>query len=221
MEDNLDAIACLDSNAVKMKNDTMKEYYQQIEELLGSLKNQGLEKVEYKIDEQHVYLLGKNGPVIKCSAGDKVSFKPVKADIDLIKLQKGEYNIDELIDKEKTAEQSLGNHEGHDVVLKKGKFGIYAKWGDTNVSLKSLGNRPIENIRLEDVVSIMKATSEGTRKITNDISIRTSKKGPYIFFKTSSMKKPQFFSLKDCPHDFMNCDLEELKDWIATVHKIN
>ncbi len=221
MEDNLDAIACLDNNAVKMKNDTMKEYYQQIEELLGSLKNQNLEKVEYRIDEQHVYLLGKNGPVIKCSAGDKVSFKPVKADIDLIKLQKGEYNIDELIDKEKTAEHSLGTHEGHDVLLKKGKFGTYAKWGDTNVSLKSLGNRPIENIRLEDVVSIMKATSEGTRKITNDISIRTSKKGPYIFFKTSSMKKPQFFSLKDCPHDFMNCDLEELKDWIATFHKIN
>tara|TARA_Y100000816_G_scaffold30830_1_gene19741 strand:+ start:71986 stop:74307 length:2322 start_codon:yes stop_codon:yes gene_type:complete len=221
MEDNLDAISTMVESSAEIKNSTMREYYEQIEELLESLKQQKVDKIEYKIDDQHVYLIGKNGPVIKCTTSDEsVSFKPVRIDIDVEKLKRGEYKVDEIIDKDKIAEHNLGSHEGHDVVLKKGKFGIYAKWADTNISLKSLGNRPIENIRLEDVIAIMKATSDGTRKISDSLFIRTSAKGPYIFFKTFKMKKPKFFSLKDCPHDFMNCDLEELKQWITDVHGV-
>ena len=220
METKLDKIANATNDVEAMKNRAMTEYYAQIEALLGSLKEQQVDKVEYKIDDHHVYLIGKKGPVIKCTTGDQVSFKSVRPDIDLQKLGRGEYTLDEVVDTDKRVENTLGSHEGHDVVLKTGKFGVYAKWGDTNVSLKSLGNRPTENIRLEDVVSIMKATSEGTRKINNHMSIRTSTKGPYLFFKTSTMKKPKFFSLKDCSLDFMNGDMEELKEWINDVHGV-
>ena len=101
----------------------MRDYYGQIEELLESLKKQKVDKIEYKIDDQHVYLIGKNGPVIKCTTSDEsVSFKPVRIDIDVEKLKRGEYKVDDIIDKDKTVEHNLGNHEGHDVVLKKGKF---------------------------------------------------------------------------------------------------
>ena len=220
MEDKLDAIATTVSNVEHMKNTTMNGYHTQIEVLLSSLKEQKVEKVEFTIDDTHKYIIGKNGPVIKCTVGDNVSFKPVRTDIDMSKLEQGKYTINDVVDTDKIMDHCLGNHEGHDIVLKKGKFGIYAKWGDKNISLKSLGNRPIENIRLDDVVSIMKETNEGTRKISDTLSIRTSAKGPYIFFKTAKMKKPQFFSLKSCPHDFMNCELEELRDWISEIHKV-
>ena len=220
MEARLDDIANSISEAETMKNTTMKEYYVQIEGLLGSLQKQEVSKVEYKIDDHHVYLIGKNGPVIKCTAEDNVSFKSVISDVDVHRLERGDYTLEELEDTEKSIEDHLGEYQGHGIVLKKGKYGVYAKWGNNNVSLKSLGNRPIENIRLEDIVSIIRATSEGTRKINDHLSIRTSKKGPYIFFKTPKMKKPGFFSLQDCSLDFMNCNLEDLKTWICDVHQI-
>ena len=219
MEDNLDKIA---ERAMEGPWTTMiKEYHTEIVKLLDELKKKKPEKVEYKIDETHCYIIGKNGPVIKCNAGEKVSFKPVKKNLDIRKLQNGDYTLEEIEDKSVKDEYNLGVHEEHDVILKKGRFGIYAQWGSTNVSLKSLGNRPIENIQLEEVKALIEQTINGTREINENMSIRTSKRGQYVFFKTSTMKKPKFLSLKDCTLDFMKCELEEIKQWIFDTHKVS
>jgi hypothetical protein len=37
----------------------------------------------------------------------------------------------------------LGKYKDEDLILKKGKYGLYAIWGDNKKSLSSLGNRPL------------------------------------------------------------------------------
>ena len=49
----------------------------------------------------------------------------------------------------------LGKYQNEDLILKKGKFGLYVSWGNNFKSLKELGNRPMENITLEEVTKIL------------------------------------------------------------------
>ena len=223
MEDSLDTIASpTNGNTHPDWTRVAEEYYGQISDLLTSLDtdkaSQG--KVAYKIDGDHEYIIGKNGPVVKCTSGENVSFKPTNPDLDLRKLENGEYSLEEVVAAETKDGINLGEHNGHSVVVKKGRFGLYAKWGTDNVSLKTLGNRPIENVHLEDVVQIIATTSSGTRILSDDLSIRPGKRGPYLFHKSKAMKKPAFLSLKDCPFDFMTCEADALKQWIYDVHKV-
>ena len=51
---------------------------------------------------------------------------------------------------------NIGVYESVPVFLKKGKYGLYAAWGEKTKSLKSLGNRPLENITFEEVLQEMK-----------------------------------------------------------------
>ena len=46
-------------------------------------------------------------------------------------------------------------YDGHDLQIKKGKYGLYVEWGQNKKSLSCFGNRPIENIEYEDVVRIL------------------------------------------------------------------
>jgi len=47
-------------------------------------------------------------------------------------------------------------YDGCPLKVKKGKFGLFARWGDTNVSLSCFGNRPMNNIRYEEVVEVLR-----------------------------------------------------------------
>jgi len=51
----------------------------------------------------------------------------------------------------------LGKYKNLNIIVKKGKYGLYAVWNSTNVSLKQLGNRPRENIQLEEVIRIIES----------------------------------------------------------------
>lgn len=195
-------------------------YYNEITAMIVSLKdNKTNGKVTYVIDEHHTYLIGKNGPVIKYTENGKTSFKSVREDIDIRKLEKGEYSVEDIVSTCPN-DHVLGDYLGHTIALKKGKYGLYAIWGDKKVPLKSLGNRPLENIRMEDVVCVIDNQENGTRVLTDTLSIRTGKRGAYIFYKSSQMKKPAFFSLKDCSLDYFNDDQEDLKRWIFDTYAI-
>jgi DNA topoisomerase-1 len=114
----------------------------------------------------------------------------------------------------------IGNYEGHAVSLKKGKFGIYATWGDNSKTLKELGNRPIESITFEEIEKYLEEGSNIVREVSPNISIRKSKRGDYVFFKTSKMKKPQFYDLNGFKEDCKVCDIDNLKLWIKEKHGI-
>lgn len=234
MEDALDMIAG-GSNLV-WKN-ICKECLDQIDDLTYQLATPdadvnaktsrlGVGKVEYKIDDLHSYIISKNGPVIKCTnkATNEITFKSVKDNIDVHKLERGEYSLEDIlsvsIPNTSANDYNLGNYEGHDILLKRGKFGIYATWGTETHSLKCFGNRPIENINYHDVVEVLQKSGNVIRKINDEMSIRTSKRGNYLFYKTAKMRKPQFLTLKDCALDYAECEVSIIRQWIYDTYNI-
>lgn len=200
----------------------------QIDKLVDNLKDET--KIEMKLDNNNTYLVGKYGPVIKCveevDGKEEITFKPIKKDIDIHKIENGDYTIDEIIDTNKTAKSQyiLGQHNGKDVILKKGKFGLYITWGENSKTLKELGNRPIENITFDEVKQYLEEGSNLIREVNSSISIRKGPKGDYIFYKNTKMKKPKFFDLKnfynDVKEDYKICDITILKSWINDKYNI-
>jgi len=59
-----------------------------------------LNKKTIQIDEKHVFMIGKYGPVIKKQEGENISFINCRKDLDMDKLEKGEYELEELIEKQ-------------------------------------------------------------------------------------------------------------------------
>jgi DNA topoisomerase-1 len=51
------------------------------------------------------------------------------------------------------------------------------------------------------------------RPINLSLSIRKSKRGDYLYYKTSKMKKPKFYSLDDFKEDYKTCSLDALIQW--------
>lgn len=201
--------------------------------LTGALKNE--KKVGYAIDEAHTYIIGKNGPVIKYVENGETHFKHVKKDIDMQRLERGEYRVEDLV--ESPTHRSLGKYKGDELILKKGKYGLYVTYGENKSSLNALGNRPIENITYADVFAIleegglMKASySEDqkrkkiVREINSSISIRDGKWGAYVYYKTTQMKTPAFYDMKTFEKDtkakVKTCDIQIIKEWIKATHNI-
>jgi len=213
MEDELDKVS---SGSISPWFQICDTCWKNTDMICDSLKSQ--KKQEIRIDEHHVFTIAKYGPVIKCNKDDVVSFKKIKKGIDIEKLKNGEYTLLEIVEDHK--QESLGEYEGCPLFVKKGKFGRYAEWGENKRSLASLGNRPIENITMEEIVAeIEKAgpinkESNIVRNISDNISIRKGQYGDYIFYKTSKMKKPSFLKMDGCNLDYKICNLLFLKDWI-------
>jgi topoisomerase IA-like protein len=186
-----------------------------------------VKKTEIKIDDSHVYTIGRHGPVIKRTSEEEKAtptFFSLKKglEIDLVKLEKGEYTLEELIDDDKPKAKILGIWEGKNVIVKKGKFGLYADTGEKNIPLKALGNRPIENIQWEDILPILSSSSDTgiLREITPQISIRKGGHGDYIFFKTSKMKKPLFYKLDNYEGDYLRDNVFLVKRWMQDIYNI-
>jgi DNA topoisomerase-1 len=225
MEEELDEIA----QGKKTRHQLCRKCNEEVYYFIEQLKNSQETKKEYKIDEDHTFLVGKYGPVIKCveknDAGKEiVTFKPVKKDMDLHKLQQGEYSLDEVIQTEtskKSTELVVGLHNDEKVMLKKGKFGLYITWGKNTKTLKEFGNRPLESIRFEEIQKYLEEGSNMIREISDHMSIRKGPKGDYLFFKTAKMKKPQFYSLRGCKEDYKTCDLFALKQWLKETYQLS
>jgi DNA topoisomerase-1 len=237
MEDELDII----SKGGKIWHQLCEQCYKEIDQSIQSHSTE-FKKKEIIIDDEHSYIIGKNGPVIKCVKKDKdstkVTFKPVKKDIDIKKLEKGEYKLDEIIDKSNLF-IILGDYEEHPLSIRKGKYGLYATWGTKTKNLSCFGNRPMENISFEDVKEILDKEFTGVhqydtnsdsnndasqetqnrntniiRQISNNISIRRGKFGDYIFYKTQKMTKPMFLKIGGFKGDYKSCHIDILQDWI-------
>jgi hypothetical protein len=118
----------------------------------------------------------------------------------------------------------LGLFNGNNVILRKGKFGLYITCGEISKTLKEFGNRPIENITFADVEKYLEEGCNLIRNINPTMSIRKSKNGDYIFYKTYKMKTPQFKDIstfaKDTGEDYKICDIDILKSWIFEKYMI-
>jgi topoisomerase IA-like protein len=154
---------------------------------------------------------------------------PVKEGLDMKKLEQGEYKLEELVAPAKQYQIHLGTYKAEPLFLKKGKYGLYATWGQNSKSLSCFGNRPMENVALADVLEVLERTTEQSsnssesgiiRIITNNINIRKGKYGDYVFYKTPKMSKPSFLKLDGFEEDYKTCTLKTMTDWLKTTYGV-
>jgi DNA topoisomerase-1 len=202
MEGNLDKISAGEYKLKKLCDDCRKEIDLSIKNISkkeGSPKRDSKMKKGIKIDDKHRWIIGKYGPVILCEEGENISFKKVKPGIDIEKLKKGGYKIEEIIMTCESNAKTLGQIDGEEIVIKNGKFGLYFSFKGKNKSLKYL-NKQIQDITLEDINKVIEKNVGNKTSILKEISnvatVRQGKFGPYVFYKTETMKKPKFISIK-------------------------
>ena len=233
MEEKLDLIAKDEETYYNLLNISNK----QLDEVISNI---NIEKHQFKIDKEHTYLIGKNGPVIKKVFEGKTEFLSVKDDINFeyLRENEGNYNINHLIDEEKMEKISeskkdniIGNYKGLSILLKKGKFGLYLEYNNKNYSLpkeskyskiKAKSNESNSKLTLEEAIIIITNSEnqkDSTRIINENLSIRNGSYGYYVMYKTKSMKKPLFYSLKDCELNLELCDNITITNWINDKYK--
>ena len=216
MEDILDTIAKGETQYYDLCDTCLRE----IEKLsVGIPKNN---KEIIKIDDNHIYMIGKNGPVIKCTYdSDNVTFKSVRKDLDIDKLRREEYKVEDIVE-DTNLNKKLGTYKEQDLLLKKGKYGLYVTWGENKKSLNNIQIKETD-ITLDDVIPLIEnaQNSNMVRELSADLSIRKGQYGDYIFYKTKKMTKPRFYKLNGFMEDYKTCDKNIIKDWIKETYKIN
>lgn len=204
-------------------------------DLTDTIKKIKIEKTKFTIDEEHDLIFTKNGPTIKQSLNDgEIIFKNVNKNlkIDIEKLKNGEYKLDDLIEIKNIF---LGEYKGEQVLLKNGKYGLYTVIGDKNYSIKNI-NKNVNEITINDIINFLTPKTNDIlakpvlrtpinnpnilRYINSDLSIRKGKLGPYLYYKTDFMNKPDFYSLKSFRKSFSVCSEEDLFEWIRKYTNI-
>lgn len=241
MENTLDMIA----KGNKVWYELCKDCLDEINRLSKELGEINRETI--KIDENHTYMIAKYGPVIKCVIGEKTIFKSVIDNIDIDKLKRGEYKISDIVIEKKSYGKSLGMYEDNEVILKKGKYGLYLEWGHIKKSINNNqeeldnnsdydiddnnddndDNNYIEEFKLEDAIKILSTDLNLTfiRKIDDNTWIRKGKYGDYIFHKKPNFKRPLFFKLNKFisehgENSYKTCNISLIKNWIYETYKI-
>jgi len=211
METELDSIA----KGIGVWYEICRKCDTEISELTGYISDE--DKSKFNIDDNHQYIIGKYGPVIKCTIGEEVTFKKVKKELCLDKLRSGKYNLVDIVEEKIPIGNMLGLYKNKEVTLKKGKFGLYIEWNNTKKSL-SLINIEQHLITLEDVIKYIETPVGVIRAIDENTSIRTGAYGNYISIKSSNntITKPKFVSLKGFSDDIATCDVSILTEWIKT-----
>jgi DNA topoisomerase-1 len=149
-----------------------------------------------------------------------VSYMPVSADdLDMERIKRGEYSTSDLLGSSSPPRQSsLGKIDGYDVFLKNGRYGKYLEWNGQKCSAKLAPNHP-HSLTLEEAEMMLKhrapppaATTGMLRTINSDCSVREGKYGPYVFYKTSEMKSPMFFAVKQ--FNWQTASDSEVLHWV-------
>jgi DNA topoisomerase-1 len=236
MEIDIDFVA----NGIKNKKDVCRVCNEKIVSLISGTNCTKIPRFSINIENMYELIVGKYGPVIKKSNKnkDKNKDKDKEKDIfyqsknitnlDIVKLHNHEYKADDLIqdliidndndnDNGEKPEQNkdsgglyVGLYNDVKIYLKQGKYGYYTHFEGTNISLKKLGKRPIENIKLDEIIKIIDNKNNYVRTINNEISIRKGTKyGDYFYYKTDIMKKPSFVSFAKFKK---HCKINEIKN---------
>ena len=140
-------------------------------------------------------------------------------DIDIDKLINNEYSVDELIFKN----NNIGIYKDNPIYINQGPFGYYLECGDIKKTLKNYeGN--VNNMKQDDAVKLLSEEINSNNvllELTSNLSIRKGKYGAYAFYKTASMKKPEFFNIKKMNKGFSTASKNEIIDWICEKYNVN
>lgn len=213
MEDNLDKIANnVDDEWYKVCDDCTNE----IKTLSKSLTK--IPKEHFQLDDNHELMFTQYGTSIKKTNEDgTISYlKTNTNEIDINKVRNKEYMLKDLVKED----SGLGKYKGFDLKVNEGKYGYYLQYGTNKVSLKEW-DKSIEDLDYNSAVKIIEDKNGNKsilRVLNSEITIRSGKYGPYVYFKSPNMIKPQFFPLKKCPHSYETCDIDTLVKWITDTY---
>jgi DNA topoisomerase-1 len=229
MEYELDLIA----SGNKIWQILCQSCYDNLVEITQNISN--IQSFSIKINDNHSLIIGKYGPVIKVTNkyGKFTNFLKVRDDLDLDELRSREKIILEDIIENNVVSQvgtnsaPIGKYKGQDLYIKKGKYGIYAQWGDERKSLKEEFTN-INNIKYLDVLKYLEKDNildrnkpaGFVRELTENISIRNGKWGDYIYYKKPRVKNPLFIPLKDFDENHRTCDKQILLNWLKIHHGV-
>ena len=207
MEEELDNI----ESQNKDWKDITKDCLKQIEDLSKNLK---INKKTIKIDSYHTYMIGKYGPIIKYENNKDIKFLKVIENIDINKLENGEYKINEIIIKDKKNGRCLGMKENKEILLKEGKYGLYLEWNNQKISV-NIEDKKFDTIKFEDIENLLIKTI--IVELTKHASLRKGKFGNYIYYKNDRMNKPKFIPFTE---SIENLSVDDYKKWLLDNHKI-
>jgi DNA topoisomerase-1 len=139
------------------------------------------------------------------------------------------------IDEIKPEYKSLhcGLYKKYPLVIKDGPHGYYLEYKKEKTSLKNIDINIEGNINIGEWIKDQEMNEERMNiliqymnnkviKINDSISIRKSEKGYYIFYKTTKMKKPKFYSFPNeyMEDNLMEDNLDKIKDYIEKKYKL-
>ena len=136
-------------------------------------------------------------------------------------MQKGQYNISELIEEKK--EKNIGQVDGLDVLVKNGPYGEYIEYGDKRENIATFGVYTTDEELVEKVkerLGSQKTDTKIIRVLTDDLSIRNGKFSAYIHYKTTKMTKPKCLNIQKFKESYRHCSLEILLKWIKDTYNI-
>jgi DNA topoisomerase-1 len=175
---------------------------------------------QLQLDEEHVYKNGPHGWYIQRTIPGQKKKQNMKVKQEYTReIIEEMLNADELVIEdivERNPNEPIGQYKGEDVMIKKGKYGIYAQVGGKNVSLKGIDKEQSE-ITVEDVISCLEAKSSesGVVRILNEFySLRKGKYGNYIFYKTPQMNRPKFINIKKYTGNMEIDEIPVIMSWI-------
>lgn len=195
-----------------------------------------LGKQSFTISNGYELVFEKYGPVlrklieIEKKGSQKYQFYSVKKDIsvDLGKLKRGEYTLEDLKEDES---RNMGEHDGSDIWIKMGPYGMYIEWKDRKISIKSL-EKSIMDIQKEDILGFL--TNEQCnaalkkpenpnilRELTPELSIRKGKFGAYIYYQKLGSVKPVFYNIQKFKESYHHCTVETLITWINKTYGLS
>lgn len=218
MEERLDEVAA----RRKVWHSVCDECNQVLEELTG--KAADTEKVRIRLDDQHTYLVGKYGPVIKKTAGKKTTFLPVREGLDMNRLRNGGYTVADVVGAKRArggGGRLLGKHGGQEVRVLDGRYGPYVQMGDERRSIR--GKVDLDAFQLTDAVALLQVKKAGPVRVLADwASIRTGPRGDYVFLRKPDWPRPKFVDLKPFTKQhgagsYKTCDASVLMAWLADL----
>jgi hypothetical protein len=136
--------------------------------LTAALKDKNIQKDTISIVENHLYMVGSRGPVIKHTTVDeagkkKIEYKSIKQNVDVAKLKRGEYELEDVVDEKGNIDMGgikLGIYDSNEIILKRGKYGLYFVWGEQKKSLSGIfpKNKNPSSITYNEVIKIIESS---------------------------------------------------------------
>lgn len=178
-----------------------------------------IKKNFFPLEDNYDVVFEKYGPCIRHHKEDgSIDFLNIKkgTDFTINNIQNNKYKVEDIIER---PTEHIGIWNNEKVFIKDGRFGRYLEYGNIRTPTKDI-TKSIDHITWDDILPVLENKQPDMnvlRYYNESTSLRKGKYGPYIYYKTMSMNKPSFFSIKKYKGDCFHDDIEDILRWVKTT----